>query len=319
MPKFEFLKFKKETSFMKGRYILVVALALCPCLTFGQKVVIGSNKTEVIQKAEVVAATAAIPKFTHEMEVMDEPQYECIYSYKINAEVQESYSTILQIGKKLSKFEDYTLYALDSISFDTAAYEEEKFAVQKRHQSAMFCFDATVYQGLPNDEMTIEQDVVPSVMSYQETLGAMEWNLEDGEENICGYLCNKASVSYGGRIWTVWYAPEIPSSSGPWKFNGLPGLVMAASDSEGLHKFRAITFRNGTCPIAKKKDVTIYKSTRDKVLKAKVEAEKGGLKGINPASIKEIAVTYGTKGQNIFVNGVAIRERPNGYQALELE
>mgnify|MGYP004444557087 FL=1 len=54
MPKFEFLKFKKETSFMKGRYRLVVALALCPCLTFGQKVVIGSNKTEVISKAEVV-------------------------------------------------------------------------------------------------------------------------------------------------------------------------------------------------------------------------------------------------------------------------
>ncbi len=38
-------------------------------------------------------------------------------------------------------------------------------------------------------------------------------------------------------------------SDGPWKFNGLPGLILKIEDATGDHKFLAITVRRSDRPI----------------------------------------------------------------------
>jgi GLPGLI family protein len=40
---------------------------------------------------------------------------------------------------------------------------------------------------------------------------------------------------FRGCIYTVWYTPDIPSSFGPWKLNGCPGLILEATrDDKGF-------------------------------------------------------------------------------------
>lgn len=56
---------------------------------------------------------------------------------------------------------------------------------------------------------------------------------------ILGYNCMKASIRLWGRKWDVWYTPEIAVGYGPWKFHGLPGLILMAEDSEGLFRWCA--------------------------------------------------------------------------------
>ena len=55
----------------------------------------------------------------------DEPLYECIYAYTINGRVQETYNTVLQIGRTFTRFYDYSAYAVDSLSFIPEASEKE--------------------------------------------------------------------------------------------------------------------------------------------------------------------------------------------------
>ena len=43
--------------------------------------------------------------------------------------------------------------------------------------------------------------------------------------------------------WTVWYAEDLPFDAGPWKFNGLPGLVLKAIDGTSTHLYEAIVVR----------------------------------------------------------------------------
>ena len=251
-----------------------------------------------------------------------EPQYECVYSYTINGSVQETYTTVLQLGKEFCRFYDYTAYAVDSLSFVPDVSEEEISKYNDIRRTSLFFFDSEVWQNIPADAMTVYMEVSPNRMSFQEDLGEMNWTLEDGNETICGYVCNKASTTYGGRKWTVWYAPDIASSAGPWKFNGLPGLVLAASDQESQHEFRAIACRKGVTPVLKTSDFSIFQSTREKTLTAKSLSEKDIAAGKMPAvsEVRNVSI-YKTRDGNsiVYINGVARRPRPNGYQPLELE
>jgi GLPGLI family protein len=50
-------------------------------------------------------------------------------------------------------------------------------------------------------------------------------------------MFKKATVNYAGRDWSAWYNPDIPITVGPYKFHGLPGLVMMLKDRENVFSF----------------------------------------------------------------------------------
>ena len=75
--------------------------------------------------------------------------------------------------------------------------------------------------------------------------GLFDWKLENGDSLVCEYPCHKAVTTFRGRTWTVWYTLDLPYSDGPWKFCGLPGLVLHAYDSEGCFRFNCIGVEKG--------------------------------------------------------------------------
>ena len=251
---------------------------------------------------------------------IDDPAYECIYEYIIskndkNGEpIKENYTTILMMGNNAGRFVDYTVYKTDSLAFVPDSERIwEATAIQAK--KAEFKFTGDVILNYPEGKLTYTDLVTPIYQEYSESFPPMEWQIEEDQDTICGYLCTKAIGSYGGRDWEVWYAEEIPSYFGPWKFSGLPGLIMAAKDSEGVNEFRAISFREGKTPIAKPNNPLIQKTTREKFIGAKAKFETDPLSSINPESIHEIHVMK----NRLIINGVEIPRRPNGYTPIELK
>lgn len=58
------------------------------------------------------------------------------------------------------------------------------------------------------------------------------WTVTNETKKIGNFTCNKAKIFFRGRNYTVWFTKEIPASFGPWKFNGLPGLILEAYDTD---------------------------------------------------------------------------------------
>lgn len=75
------------------------------------------------------------------------------------------------------------------------------------------------------------------MFKYTEPIAEKNWTLLEGDTVIMGYRCHKAMCTHRKRIWTVWYTPEIPISEGPWKLDGLPGMILYAIDSKKQFKF----------------------------------------------------------------------------------
>ncbi|MDR0836600.1 MAG: GLPGLI family protein, partial [Tannerella sp.] len=71
----------------------------------------------------------------------------------------------------------------------------------------------------------------------KEDLGSQKWELQKDTLTVCGYLCKKAQTFFRGRHYVAWYAPEIPFSEGPWKFNGLSGLILKINDTKNQVAF----------------------------------------------------------------------------------
>lgn len=86
----------------------------------------------------------------------------------------------------------------------------------------------------PNSKM-IEETGTLNDKNYllEDNFPELHWNLNYTEvEKIGNYMCNKATASYRGTTLIAFYTKEIPVPAGPYKFGGLPGLiVMLYNDS----------------------------------------------------------------------------------------
>lgn len=58
------------------------------------------------------------------------------------------------------------------------------------------------------------------------------WKLEKETKKIGKFTANKATGLFRGRIYTAWYTLDIPLPYGPWKLQGLPGLILEAYDKD---------------------------------------------------------------------------------------
>ena len=85
---------------------------------------------------------------------------------------------------------------------------------------------------------------------YQEKVPAIEWSIEDSLKTIGEYTAQKATCRFRGRDYVAWFTSEIPLPYGPWKFHGLPGLILSVSDTRKFPFFKSQTFHFHSSPVS---------------------------------------------------------------------
>ena len=84
---------------------------------------------------------------------------------------------------------------------------------------------------------------------YIENLNQMDWDIKEETESIGEFQCQKAELNYGGRSWEAWFTTEVPIFLGPYKFSGLPGLIVSIEDSTNSWKFELTKIEEGEIPV----------------------------------------------------------------------
>jgi GLPGLI family protein len=72
----------------------------------------------------------------------------------------------------------------------------------------------------------------------EEPTTKINWKITKDTISFSGIHCQKATAYFKGRNWIAWYATALPFQSGPWKLNGLPGLIIEAYDDTKTVSFQ---------------------------------------------------------------------------------
>ncbi len=158
-----------------------------------------------------------------------------------------------------------------------------------------------------------------SLLSYKEPI-IKNWKLIDETRIINAITCKKAEVTFKGRNWIAWYSPEIPLPYGPYKFSGLPGLIVKIADDKGNYDFELVRsvpnsqLKGRLINIKKSRYTEAIETTQPKLRQAIRNAD------ANAATVLESYGTSVIKGQEILRQKEKEREENRKYQnPLELE
>jgi GLPGLI family protein len=73
---------------------------------------------------------------------------------------------------------------------------------------------------------------------------AINWTLTDDYSYVLGYRCQKATCKFRGRSFEAFFTSEIPYNDGPYKFDGLPGLILKVKSVDGALEIKAQMITN---------------------------------------------------------------------------
>ncbi|MBD5584998.1 MAG: GLPGLI family protein [Clostridia bacterium] len=166
------------------------------------------------------------------------------YEYAVDSEYPDDKReglTLLQIGNRYNRFWDYNEFKSDSI-FDRAAKENltiTEFSGPVLQAMRRITFSESILMDKHSGKEIIQRTAGLPTKKYQyeEVLPSLKWNLVEGDSTIADYHCKKATTNLFGREYIAWYCPAIDLPYGPYKFNGLPGLIFKVVDTQNLFNF----------------------------------------------------------------------------------
>ena len=164
-----------------------------------------------------------------------------IYEYTFVKDSLEKDETIsenmyLDITEKGSKYFSYEVFKRDS----TMQVQLQKHVTSSGSYTAFASFG-----GKGTISTVIEKDYPTFDVLQYENIGSdayrlkderkINWKISNEKIKIGEFMAQKATTEMYGRMWIAWFATDLPFQDGPYKFHGLPGLIVKVEDVTQSH------------------------------------------------------------------------------------
>ena len=254
------------------------------------------------------------------MEIVDYTDIHIYYAFNaIDINNPETYIDLqrLEIGTVISKYFSYYILNNDSLGVDFAkknprAQSRPRILGWAGRES--FYWSEYQYSEYFKDftkKTLTEYTRMPHSLNKfncqsKETIPNQNWKVEAGAMTIAGYSCKKATCTFRGRNYTAWFTTDIPINNGPFKFGGLPGLILKVYDNDKLYTFECIKIER----FKEKKPIM-----RNEIYKEYKESDRKSLLKLQ----KEIHENFADLAGWVNADGSPIENKEPPYHALELE
>lgn len=139
----------------------------------------------------------------------------------------------LEIGKSMSRFYSISLKetkkALAEQLKQTNSLDFRSLQTPKNRRGK----ERVIFKNYANKQITSMENLGFFDYTVQEPISNIDWQIQNDTMRIIGYACQKAICQFKGRNYEAWFTSSINVSEGPWKFTGLPGLILKVIETRG--------------------------------------------------------------------------------------
>lgn len=148
------------------------------------------------------------------------------------AKVENAYLDIspeksLFYGEKRMKRDSTIRRAMETRNFSFDRNSMEQFRTSINY---------LVEKNSANKTITYKDRIARDQYFYDEER-TLTWKILPETVKIGEYQTQKAETEFAGRKWFAWFTQDIPFMDGPYKFFGLPGLIVKVEDTKGDYSF----------------------------------------------------------------------------------
>jgi GLPGLI family protein len=177
-------------------------------------------------------------------------KYSLVYKPDSNSQEKKTEYVNLTINGNYSKFETVGNFLRDSLSkaaqptgSDIQAYVDKVAALPRTN------FKFFIIKDYQRKSTALYQRVGSTLYVVKQPLESFKWEIKPETTTLYGYACQRAITRFGGREYAAWFTREVPVSDGPYKFCGLPGLILEVKDEKENYAFKIVSLKKPGAPL----------------------------------------------------------------------
>lgn len=145
-------------------------------------------------------------------------------------------NTYLDISQEKSVFYSENRIKRDSVIQATIQSGGARGFNRDQMQNLRSIINYSVEKDKKNQKTIFKDRIGRDVYTYDEDR-PLNWKIMQETTKIGEYKVQKAETDFAGRKWTAWFTTDLPYQDGPYKFGGLPGLIVKVEDEKGEYSF----------------------------------------------------------------------------------
>lgn len=197
----------------------------------------------------------------------------------------------LDVADSGSKFYSYTAYHSDSImKVDLEKQLASTGMINIKTDDRKGSVRYSISKKYPKYEVFLHNRILRDQYKVSDDR-KIDWKISSEKQKIGEWNTQKAETEFGGRKWVAWFTSDIPIQDGPYKFHGLPGLIVKLEDLSKSHVFNLQAVKNLTeipKDVFGEKEVLINQKQYDKLVK---EYENDPTKGLKQLQMGGVVMT----------------------------
>ena len=200
------------------------------------------------------------------LQAQDQYSYKATYQLEFQEDSTDENSIksetgVLYLSEEQSRYSSQGKAIKDSLENMT-----NPVTMRMDEYNQMTDFKYTIYKDYQENELILAEKVFQYELKYKQDLKQIDWEIQPENKEILGFSVQKAIGNFAGRNYIAWFAPELPFSDGPYKFSGLPGLILEISDLKNHYHFSLTAFQELANPVDKLLNLDNYKTVSQQEL-----------------------------------------------------
>lgn len=158
---------------------------------------------------------------------------------------------LLEFDSRTSHFSSLAVDLTHKVNTNAQNYEVRLrkdsllFIVENGGSRSSYVYDDYHTTDLDNNDVYFNHMIGTDVVNIKKNQPPLKWQLLTSFEKvkIAGLDVQKAMVTHMGREYIAYYAPSINTTAAPYKFRGLPGLLVSLRSRDGYVSIELVNYK----------------------------------------------------------------------------